>query len=295
MGWIKSIPPKMVHDMFGLYSGQWMPEMDRCWIREEDGCCVCSRIIRTDWGNIEHVTITRSQPDQNGPIVTNDGSGGFTWREKQNIKNRQPLQLMQVAMNDREGAEVIRSFSDLIREELNIKQLEILDEVDSIATVSYKPCFPVISQKYPQQRGSIIKAVQTGRFTIAEDKVRLEVNGEEQELDSDVLLVSYEARKGMHVASENGVVLSLDTTITEELRREGIAREVIRNIQDARKNMNYNITDRIALAAEGDIPAEWMDYIASETLGTFGTVDRPDTTVEIGEGKHRITVAIARI
>ena len=220
---------------------------------------------------------------------------GRSIREKQNIKNRQPLQLMQVAMNDREGAEVIRSFSDLIREELNIKQLEILDEVDSIATVSYKPCFPVIGQKYPQQRGSIIKAVQTGRFTIAEDKVRLEVNGEEQELDSDVLLVSYEARKGMHVASENGVVLSLDTTITEELRREGIAREVIRNIQDARKNMNYNITDRIALAAEGDIPAEWMDYIASETLGTFGTVDRPDTTVEIGEGKHRITVAIARI
>ena len=121
------------------------------------------------------------------------------------------------------------------------------------------------------------------------------VNGEEQAFDSDILLISYNAKPGMHVVSENGVVLSLDTTITDELRREGIAREVIRNIQDARKNMNYNITDRIALAAEGDIPAEWMDYIASETLGTFGTVDRPDTTVEIGEGKHRITVAIARI
>ena len=87
MTWIKSIPPKMLHDQFGIYRGQWNPEMDRCWIREEDGCCVCSRLLRTDWGNVEHVTISRRNPDAPEWTVTNDGSAGFTWAEKQQIKD----------------------------------------------------------------------------------------------------------------------------------------------------------------------------------------------------------------
>lgn len=82
--WIKAVPPKMIQDNFGIYHGKWMPEMDRCWIREEDGTCVSSRLIRTDWGNVEHVTITRKLP---GQLISVDGSAGFTWAEKQQIKD----------------------------------------------------------------------------------------------------------------------------------------------------------------------------------------------------------------
>ena len=82
--WIKAIAPRMVQEKFGIYRGQWMKEMDRCWIRKEDGCCVCSRLIRTLWGTVEHVTITRGNKDK---ILTNDGSGDFTWAEKQQIKD----------------------------------------------------------------------------------------------------------------------------------------------------------------------------------------------------------------
>lgn len=77
--WIKGVSPRQVHDTFGIYSGQWMPEMDRCWIRKEDGTCVCSRLLRTSVGNVEHVTITRSQ--------TSEKKGDFTWAEKQEIKD----------------------------------------------------------------------------------------------------------------------------------------------------------------------------------------------------------------
>ena len=84
--WIKGVAPKQLHDQFGIYQGQWMPEMDRCWIRKEDGCCVCSRLIRTLWGKIEHVTITRRDPMRED-IVTSDGSGELTWAEKQQIKD----------------------------------------------------------------------------------------------------------------------------------------------------------------------------------------------------------------
>jgi len=84
MGWIKAVTPKQLNDVAHVYHGQWMPEMDRCWIREEDGVCVCSRMIRTSWGNIEHVTITHKS---DGFIVSNDGSKNFTWAEKQQIKD----------------------------------------------------------------------------------------------------------------------------------------------------------------------------------------------------------------
>lgn len=76
MPWIKAIPPKMLHDQFGIYQGQWMPEMDRCWINTENGMCVSSRLIRTDIGNVEHVTIS-----------TKDGNTNITWADKQQIKN----------------------------------------------------------------------------------------------------------------------------------------------------------------------------------------------------------------
>lgn len=83
MTWIKSVPPKMLHDQFGIYNGLWMKEMDRCWIREEDGVCVCSRMLRTEkFGNVEHVTISNTKK-----FLSTDGSGELGWAEKQKIKN----------------------------------------------------------------------------------------------------------------------------------------------------------------------------------------------------------------
>ena len=79
--WIKGVPPQMLNDQFGLYRGVWMKEMDRCWLRESDGTRVCPRLIRTDFGLIEHVTLTRSVSE------AVKGNYGFSWAEKQEIKN----------------------------------------------------------------------------------------------------------------------------------------------------------------------------------------------------------------
>jgi hypothetical protein len=83
MGWIKAVPPKCLHDTLGIYHGMWMPEMDRCWIREEDGVQVCSRLLRTSMGNVEHVTIS----DTKRHFLSSDGSGDIGWAEKYKIKN----------------------------------------------------------------------------------------------------------------------------------------------------------------------------------------------------------------
>lgn len=87
MAFVKAIPPKMMHDMMGVYNGQWMPEMDRSWIDYERGYDVCSRMICTkQWGNVEHVTIHRIHKE-NEPIIATSGEAAIGWSEKMMIKN----------------------------------------------------------------------------------------------------------------------------------------------------------------------------------------------------------------
>ena len=216
-------------------------------------------------------------------------------REKQRVKNRQPLSKMQIALSDPSKTDVIRAFSAIITEELNIKAMEILDDVQSIATVDYKPCFPVIGQKYPTRRGDNIKGVKSGKFRLEGDKAIVDVSGAEEAFDADIILVSYNAKPGMHVASDKGIVVALDLTITEELRREGLARDIVRNIQDARKKMGCDISDRIVLDVEGALPEGWADYICGETLSSLGAVAQAAATVEIeGDAGKNIAIKIAK-
>ncbi len=78
--WIETIAPKLVHDEFNMYQGIWMPEMDRCWI-SDDGYCVTSRILLTEWGKVEHAAI------QKIGNMTADGERDIPWKIKQEIKN----------------------------------------------------------------------------------------------------------------------------------------------------------------------------------------------------------------
>lgn len=85
MNWVKGIPPRYMRDHLGLFSGGenrlgWHGEMDRCWMDNDENLCVCSRIIRTQFGNVEHVTISKG-------TGTNDGTGEVSWAIKQQIKN----------------------------------------------------------------------------------------------------------------------------------------------------------------------------------------------------------------
>ena len=85
MNWVKGIPPRYMRDHLGLFSGGenrlgWHGEMDRCWMDNDENLCVCSRIIRTEFGNVEHVTISKG-------TGTNDGTGEVSWAMKQQIKD----------------------------------------------------------------------------------------------------------------------------------------------------------------------------------------------------------------
>lgn len=88
MAWTKGIAPKMMHDQLGVYQGNWMPEMDRCWMDYDRGYQVCSRLIRTKFGKVEHVTIIRISTDSSEEFTINTGgSAPIGWAEKMMIKN----------------------------------------------------------------------------------------------------------------------------------------------------------------------------------------------------------------
>ncbi len=216
-------------------------------------------------------------------------------RNKNRVKNRQPLKVLKVALSEPENNGIIESFSDVIAEELNVKKFDIISDVSDIADVKIDPNFNEIRALYPDQIPVVIKAVKSRKFRIAGSEVMLEIDGEEKAYDQRILLITYNAKEGQHVASKNGTVVSLDLTLTDELKKEGLARDIIRNIQDARKQMGLEIMDRIKVEFAGFDDAEWTEAICKETLADIAKVEAPEVTLNIAsEFTDDVIVRIAR-
>ena len=137
----------------------------------------------------------------------------------------------------------------------------------------------------------------TGAFRLTDDAAVLTIDGKEESFDPDIILVTYQAKDGGHIMSEHGIVVSLDLTITDELRAEGVARDLVRMIQDARKQAGLEISDRIVIQLEGAYPEAFTDYICGETLGTLGTlgtVSEPLSAFEVEGETGTVKAAIAK-
>lgn len=216
-------------------------------------------------------------------------------RNKNGIKNRQPLNTLNVAFSTGDKTELIHEFADIIAEELNVKNVVLLNAVDEIATVKCDPNFNEIRALYPTMIKDLVKAIKSGAYKATEEGVVINVNGEDTVFDSRILLITYVAKEGYHVASDHGIIVSLDLTITEELKREGMARDIIRNIQDARKNLGCDIMDTIKIAVEGNVPQEWLEYICKETLSELVALDEYKTEVCLTDDEgQKITIKIAK-
>ena len=186
-------------------------------------------------------------------------------RNKQNIKNRQPLSLLQVAFANPADKTALEIYKDIIAEELNVKNIEFIENIDEIATVNYKVNFATVGKTMGSKIPVITKAIKTGNIKLENGKYHI-TGDEEMFLDKQDILVTYIAKSDKPVASDERIVVALDLNITQELKNEGIAREIVRNIQDARKTLELNITDRINLYLSDTCPQEFVDYICRETL-----------------------------
>jgi len=206
-------------------------------------------------------------------------------RRKAEKKVRQPLLKAVVPANDAKTFEQIHYVADLIRNEVNIKELEILQpNVDMENLVKrIKPNFKTLGKRYGKLMKDIAKEFETfGSSRISEiEKSQKYVftlpTGDQIELESDDYEIITEDMPGWLVANENNLTVALDVEVTPELEREGIARELINRIQNIRKSSGYQITDRITVEIEKnkEINAaveEFSTYISNQVLANSLTL-----------------------
>jgi len=197
-------------------------------------------------------------------------------RAKEKIKVRQPLQKIMIPVDNEQQKEEILAVADLIKNEVNIKEIQILDDASDILIKQIKPNFKTLGPKFGKDMRFIAAEVQ--KFNqedinkIEKDKnISLEVNGKNIILELSDVEISSKDIEGWLVANEGALTVALDVTITEDLRKEGVARELVNRIQNARKDTGLEVTDRIKLTVlnfenlQKSI-TDNKDYIMSETL-----------------------------
>ncbi len=174
---------------------------------------------------------------------------GRACRNGANIKNRQPLSRMIIKADK----ELSSYYTDIIKDELNIKNVEFADENTNLLDYSFKPQLKVVGPKYGKQVGMIRQALASIEDGIAAKeeldstgslKVTLS-DGTELAMTADELLIDAKQEKGLYALSDKGITVAIDTTLTEELLQEGYVREVISKIQTMRKDSSLEVTDHI--------------------------------------------------
>lgn len=193
---------------------------------------------------------------------------GHAIRSQENLKVRQPLAKIKVAVPDDTLIKYVSELKDVITEELNVKELEILENPDKEVTKNLKANAKELGPILGEKMKEVLEAARNNQFEIIENTVH--ICGEK--LGIDKFEVVYQAKPGFSAQSENGVVAVLDTNITKALKQEGLVRDVVRIVQEFRKEMDYNVSDRIYLYVNSE-DAElteaiqnFADYLKRETL-----------------------------
>ncbi|MFC2130193.1 isoleucine--tRNA ligase [Bacteroidota bacterium] len=197
-------------------------------------------------------------------------------REKSKIRVRQPLKRILIPVINSEDRRDIQYFSDIIKEELNIKEIEFVSRETEIVRKSAKPDFKVIGRKFgkmTQKVANAIKSLTNEQISEFEKKsiLTFKIDGKTVNLELDDIEIGSEDIEGWLVASEDNITVALDTQIDEQLKKEGVAREFVNRIQHLRKQYGFEVTDRISIQLKGSESIsnainEMQEYIKNETL-----------------------------
>jgi len=193
-------------------------------------------------------------------------------RKNSKIKVRTPLQKILLPVLDEKFAQRVRSVEAIIKAEVNVKEIQYIDDTSGLLVKKVKPNFAKLGKQYgPKMKevSAVINAFTKEDIQVIEKSGTLSRGGFDLGLDD--VLISSEDIPGWAVASENGLTVALDITLTDELKREGVARDFVNRIQNLRKDMGLQVLDKIAIEVEKDgevITAalnEYKDYISAET------------------------------
>ena len=194
---------------------------------------------------------------------------GRACRNVANIKNRQPIGQMYV----KAGFELPEFYQDIVKEELNVKNVKFTDEVREFTSYTFKPQLKTVGPKYGKLLGGIKVALSSldGNAAMDElnaaDALKLDVNGQEVTLFREDLLIESAQMEGYVSENDNGITVVLDTNLSEELLEEGFVREIISKVQTMRKEADFEVMDNIAITYEGSEKAETVFAAHAQEIG----------------------------
>jgi len=224
-------------------------------------------------------------------------------RKKEMIKVRQPLQKIMIPVLEEDFRAEIEAVSELIKAEVNVKEIILLDDASGILVKQIKPNFKALGPRFGKDIGLISKAIQD--FSSEQinqlDKdgnISIVISGNSVILSLQDVEISSQDIEGWLVANSNGITVALDITISEELKEEGIARELVNRIQNIRKDSGFEVTDKIKVHLQKNSKLEKAvkaneAYIKSETLTEillFEVAIINGVDIEFDEIKTKITI-----
>lgn len=213
-------------------------------------------------------------------------------RQKEKIKVRQPLQKIMIpVLNDTEKKEIL-AVAELIKSEVNVKEIYLIDEGSGILVKQIKPNFKVLGPRFGKDMKAIADVVNKFdqnqiKKIASEGEISIEINGKSITLQDQDVEISSQDIEGWLVANSGSLTVALDITITEELRDEGIARELVNRIQNLRKDSGFEVTDKIEITIQnnsllGNAIENNATYIKTETLAkTLQIVERIENGLDI--------------
>ena len=266
--------------------------------------------------SVHHTLYPSADPDSLDQMLLNKmrlaittASLGRAARGSADIKLRQPLATARVNVGSQQEQADLQELADVIAEEINVKQIEVVSKVGELVNYKLMPNNRVLGPKlgklFPQVRKALegVDPVVGARTIQSGDPIVLEVNGDKVSLTDEDVLVQTEARGDSAVASEKGVTVAVDTELTPALVQEGFARDIVRAINNMRKDAGFEISDRIALTytADGDAAealTNFSDYVKQETLAVSLTASE---TIDAGNrqalkvGDNEIVVSLRKV
>lgn len=225
-----------------------------------------------DWPEVRKLTKEEVHLLQKHRTLRKITSLGLKIRSEQKIKNRQPLRLAHIALPPEYG-KLNDEDLHLLQQELNVKDVEITDDPETLATAYVQVDARKVGPRLGKRVQEIIEAGKRGEFEFRDDG---SVQILDEHLSPQEVRVAYHGKDGAGIAADFGIVVRLDCDISSELRLEGIARDIIRNVQRLRKENGLHPQDHIALSIEGadDVLKQHAPSIEKETNASLGTIKK---------------------
>ncbi|MDD4569643.1 MAG: isoleucine--tRNA ligase [Tepidanaerobacteraceae bacterium] len=233
---------------------------------------------------------------------------GRAARNKGKVKNRQPLQKMMVQLRNIDDKALISELSDIIKEELNIKEIKYIHVAEEFFTYTVKPRFDLLGPKYGKLMSAIAKEISSAESMKLIEKARedgqviINVKGENIIIKENELDVRAQDKEGFCAEGEGGYYVVIDTTITNELMLEGIARELVSKIQNMRKEAGFEIEDKIYLYYSSDVTIDKVmekhgEEIKTDTLAlSVEKVSPPEDSFarHLDINNHKVDIGVKK-